>query len=128
MAAEMVILPLMGKYFVAVVAVLLAGWGGTTLGGSTSNGRENVSFASAADIRDALSKAGLTCSGYETRGSGDREFFTEDAADEGACKLENENILMVVWKDNGQRTTGRERQKIWAARWERHLVRRQLTM
>src|SRR4051812_2073853 len=48
----------MAKYLVAVLAILLTGCGGL-LPGSLSSKRENVSFASTADIRDALNKTGL---------------------------------------------------------------------
>ncbi len=88
---------------VAAAAVLLAGCG-VSLPGLPKDARQDVTFASAASIRDALSNAGLACTDYETgRSEGKREYFTEDAADEGSCKLESESILMVVWKDNGQR-------------------------
>ena len=54
----------MWKYFVAVLAILLGGCGG--LPSTVREQREDVSFSSSADIRDALNKAGLACTGYET--------------------------------------------------------------
>lgn len=83
---------------VALVVVVLAG-----CGGSPSNGRENVSFASSTDIRDALNNAGLPCTGYQTVASGDRQWGSEGALDAARCKVENENLDIIVWKDNGQR-------------------------
>jgi hypothetical protein len=84
---------------VTFLTVVLAGCGGSP----PISGRQDVSFASSADIRDALANASLTCSNYETKASGDREWWTEDAADESRCKVENEDIVIIVWKDNGQR-------------------------
>lgn len=62
-----------------------------------------MSFSSSADIRDALNKAGLKCTAYETVATADREIGTESAADVGRCRVENEDISLIVWKDNGQR-------------------------
>ena len=61
------------------------------------------SFSSGADIRDALSKAGLTCTGYKPTAGADREWGEESAADVGGCVLQNENITMDIWKDTGQK-------------------------
>jgi hypothetical protein len=86
------------KYSVPVLAILLAG-----CGGSSSTGRQDVSFNSSSDISDALNKAGLACTGYKTVASGDRTYGTEGALDFARCKLENEDLDLIVWKDNGQR-------------------------
>jgi hypothetical protein len=81
----------MRKYFVAVLAILLAGCGGS----HSVNATPAISVSSAADIRDALGKAGLNCTGYKPVAREDREWGMEGAADVGDCVLENENIRIV---------------------------------
>lgn len=88
----------MWKYFVAVIAILLAGCGGQSFTGS----KAAVSVSSGTDIRDALGRAGLRCTGYKPVAKDDRQWGTESAADVGECELENEDIQLIVWKDNGQ--------------------------
>jgi hypothetical protein len=87
---------------VAIANVVYASlnWNGS--GGSEAL-REDVSFSSSTDIRDALKKAGLACTGYKPVATKDREWGMEGASDVGDCDLENENIRMVVWKDKGQK-------------------------
>lgn len=89
----------MWKYFVAVLAIVLAGCGGSGSAGS----RAAISASSGTDIRNALDKAGLSCTDYKSIPTGDREWGTESAADVGRCKVENEKIVIIIWKDNGQR-------------------------
>jgi hypothetical protein len=91
------------KKSMLAVATLIAAASATAAIGSAAPNAHAASFSSSADIRDALSRAGLTCTGYKTVASGDREMFTEGAADVGNCNVENEDISMIVWKDNGQR-------------------------
>jgi hypothetical protein len=88
---------------IAVASAAVALLTSPSSGGSPSKGREDVGFSSSTAIRDALNKAGIACTEYQTVASGDREMFTESAADVGSCKVENEDISLIVWKDNGQR-------------------------
>lgn len=88
-----------GKCLVAALAILLAGCGGS----SQTDGRAAVTYASNKEILDALSKAGMSCTGYENRQGDNYIIFTEGAVDVGDCKVDNESVTLIVWKDNGQR-------------------------
>lgn len=89
----------MWKYFVAVLAIVLAGCGGSGSAGS----KGAISASSGTDIRNALDKAGISYTGYQSIPTSDRVWGTESAADVGRCKVENEKIVIIIWKDNGQR-------------------------
>jgi hypothetical protein len=78
---------------------VLAGCGGSGSAGS----KGAISASSGTDIRNALDKAGLSCTDYQSIPTGDRVWGTESAADVGRCKVENEKIVIIIWKDNGQR-------------------------
>ena len=86
------------KFCGALFVVVLAGCGGLQ-----SEARADVSFSSSADLLDALNKAGLACAGYQAVTSSDREMDVEGAADVGSCKVQNEGLSLIIWKDNAQR-------------------------
>jgi hypothetical protein len=86
------------KFCGALLVVVLAGCGGLQ-----SEARADVSFSSSADLRDALNKAGLACAGYQAVTSSDREMDVEGADDVGSCKVQNEGLSLIIWKDNAQR-------------------------
>jgi hypothetical protein len=91
----------MWKYFVAVLAILLAGCSGSHSVGA----KPPISASSGTDIRDALGKAGFSCTGYTSVARKHRQLGLESAADVGECDIENENeeIQIIIWKDTGQK-------------------------
>jgi hypothetical protein len=91
----------MWKYFFAVLAILLAGCGGSHSVGA----KPAIRVSSATDIRDALGKAGLNCTGYQSVARKDPQVGAESAADVGECDLEDESdeIQIIVWKDTGKK-------------------------
>ena len=88
----------MRKFCIASAAFVLAGCGGS-FGGEDAA----PSFSSGTDIQAALNKAGLTYPGYKPVVKEDRKLGMRSAADVGRCDLENENIIMAIWKDKGQK-------------------------
>src|SRR4051794_20801112 len=105
-----------GKCWFAVLAILLAGCGGSpctpeTLSteGTPSSGRQDVSYGSSEDIRKALATAGLACDPYEeiTEWEYRRTLGLLNAVQYPAdCVVQRATMIgLAVWEDNGQRDT-----------------------
>jgi hypothetical protein len=91
----------MKKSATAIYAFLfLAACGGSS--GNTDQASDS-GFKDAKDIQNALTAAGLNCTGYAVVPKEDRELGQESAVSVGTCELDGESVQLVVWKDNGQR-------------------------
>lgn len=90
----------MGRFVVALLALVLAGCGGS---GSSGRGDGGPIFSSALEIRTALNNAGLPCSDYKTVAKDHYSLAEQGNADDvGYCHVEGETVNFMTFKDEGQ--------------------------
>jgi hypothetical protein len=79
----------------AVSSLLLLGCGGSSNSTST--------YETTAEILSVLESNEVPCSGYKESSEDEIEWGTEGALENGSCKVEGEDVDIIIWKDNGQR-------------------------
>lgn len=60
-------------------------------------------YQSGTDIRNALVKSGLGCDEFQPISAHHRSFGEEDAVETDACRVDNQDVSISMWKGLGQK-------------------------